>query len=53
MLSLEAYSNRWLWFNDGDVRRFDPEHLANECFGGEIVRHLCIYYLKPVSFIAF
>ena len=29
MLSLESYSNRWLWFNDSDVRRFDPEHLAN------------------------
>ena len=50
MISLESYSNRWLWFNDSDVRRFDPEHLANECFGGEIVWQ--IYYLKLVSFIA-
>ncbi|CAF1158284.1 unnamed protein product, partial [Didymodactylos carnosus] len=27
---------RWYLFNDADVKPFDPNQIANECFGGEI-----------------
>ncbi|CAF1004126.1 unnamed protein product, partial [Didymodactylos carnosus] len=27
---------RWYLFNDADVKSFDPNQIANECFGGEI-----------------
>lgn len=36
--SADAKSNtgeKWLEFNDHLVREFDPNELANECFGGE------------------
>ncbi|XP_047537193.1 ubiquitin carboxyl-terminal hydrolase puf isoform X2 [Vanessa atalanta] len=28
--------DRWLLFNDAEVKPFDPAHIAAECFGGEM-----------------
>lgn len=28
-------SGEWYEFNDKEVSKFDPEHIAAECFGGE------------------
>ncbi|KAG6460492.1 hypothetical protein O3G_MSEX012016 [Manduca sexta] len=30
------HHDRWLLFNDAEVKTFDPAHLAAECFGGEM-----------------
>ncbi|KAI0988821.1 hypothetical protein GJ496_007006 [Pomphorhynchus laevis] len=27
---------RWLWFNDSDVKQFDPRRVPSECFGGDL-----------------
>uniref|UniRef100_A0A1I8I193 USP domain-containing protein n=1 Tax=Macrostomum lignano TaxID=282301 RepID=A0A1I8I193_9PLAT len=29
-------ADRWLWFNDSEVRPFDPSQIPVECFGGEV-----------------
>ena len=29
-------SRRWFSFNDAEVKVFDPNHIAAECFGGEM-----------------
>ncbi len=34
---------RWFEFNDTSVRLFDPQHLEEECFGGEEVRPRSYY----------
>ncbi|KAG7298078.1 hypothetical protein JYU34_018848 [Plutella xylostella] len=31
--------DRWLLFNDAEVKPFDPAHIAAECFGGEMTEH--------------
>ncbi|XP_041969100.1 ubiquitin carboxyl-terminal hydrolase puf [Aricia agestis] len=31
-----AAPDRWLLFNDAEVKPFDPAHIAAECFGGEM-----------------
>ncbi|XP_061722090.1 ubiquitin carboxyl-terminal hydrolase puf [Cydia pomonella] len=31
-----AHHDRWLLFNDAEVKPFDPAHIAAECFGGEM-----------------
>ncbi|XP_037090627.1 ubiquitin carboxyl-terminal hydrolase puf-like, partial [Pollicipes pollicipes] len=31
-----ASRNSWLFFNDAEVKPFDPSQLAGECFGGEM-----------------
>lgn len=28
---------RWLWFNDTEVKEFDPRRIPNECFGGNML----------------
>nr|XP_049704813.1 ubiquitin carboxyl-terminal hydrolase puf isoform X8 [Helicoverpa armigera] len=30
------HHDRWLLFNDAEVKPFDPAHIAAECFGGEM-----------------
>ncbi|XP_060805071.1 ubiquitin carboxyl-terminal hydrolase puf isoform X2 [Amyelois transitella] len=30
------HPDRWLLFNDAEVKPFDPAHIAAECFGGEM-----------------
>ncbi|KAM3962482.1 LOW QUALITY PROTEIN: ubiquitinyl hydrolase 1 puf [Aphomia sociella] len=30
------HRDRWLLFNDAEVKPFDPAHIAAECFGGEM-----------------
>ncbi|CAG4931724.1 unnamed protein product [Parnassius apollo] len=30
------HADRWLLFNDAEVKPFDPAHIAAECFGGEM-----------------
>lgn len=30
------HRDRWLLFNDAEVKQFDPVHLPSECFGGEM-----------------
>ncbi|XP_047514444.1 ubiquitin carboxyl-terminal hydrolase puf isoform X2 [Pieris napi] len=32
----ERTHDRWLLFNDAEVKPFDPAHIAAECFGGEM-----------------
>ncbi|XP_073966933.1 ubiquitin carboxyl-terminal hydrolase 34-like [Choristoneura fumiferana] len=31
-----SHHDRWLLFNDAEVKPFDPAHIAAECFGGEM-----------------
>uniref|UniRef100_A0A1I8I8U7 USP domain-containing protein n=1 Tax=Macrostomum lignano TaxID=282301 RepID=A0A1I8I8U7_9PLAT len=33
-------ADRWLWFNDSEVRPFDPSQIPVECFGGEVCAYL-------------
>lgn len=28
--------DKWYSFNDAEVKHFDPNHIASECFGGEM-----------------
>ena len=35
-----AANNSWLFFNDAEVKPFDPSQLAGECFGGEMTVRL-------------
>lgn len=32
--------DKWFFFNDAEVKPFDPNQLASECFGGEMT--VCI-----------
>ena len=34
--SNELGQNKWYFFNDADVKSFDPAQIALECFGGEM-----------------
>ena len=42
--------DKWFLFNDAEVKPFDPNQLAAECFGGEMTVSLnqssFVYYLK-------
>jgi ubiquitin carboxyl-terminal hydrolase 34 len=29
-------TEKWLFFNDAEVKPFDPTQIAAECFGGEV-----------------
>ena len=33
-------SDRWFLFNDAEVKPFDPQQIASECFGGEMMVRL-------------
>lgn len=35
--------DKWFFFNDAEVKPFDPNQLASECFGGEMT--VCIILL--------
>jgi hypothetical protein len=30
-------NDRWFLFNDAEVKPFDPQQIASECFGGEMM----------------
>ena len=32
-------------FNDAEVKQFDPNQIATECFGGEMTVRLCVSYV--------
>lgn len=33
-------NDRWFLFNDAEVKPFDPQQIASECFGGEMMVRL-------------
>lgn len=36
MVQLFCSQDKWYSFNDAEVKPFDPNHIASECFGGEM-----------------
>lgn len=38
--------DKWFLFNDAEVKPFDPNQIAAECFGGEMTVSLHIYNRK-------
>ena len=45
--------DKWFLFNDAEVKPFDPNQIAAECFGGEMTVSLCILSLLSFDFICF
>ena len=34
---MSGQNDRWYLFNDAEVKPFDPQQIASECFGGEMM----------------